>query len=83
MPYFKQSLDRFNYFLNLDEYKKDGKSLEGIDTIEIKHLSYWYDNTEKPALDNICMTINSGDKIGIIGQVGSGKTLNEYYSRVL
>ena len=74
MPYFKQSLDRFNYFLNLDEYKKDGKSLEGIDTIEIKHLSYWYDNTEKPALDNICMTINSGDKIGIIGQVGSGKT---------
>ena len=74
MPYLKQSLDRFNYFLNLDEYKKYGKSLEKIDTIEIKHLSYWYDNTEKPALDNICMTINSGDKIGIIGQVGSGKT---------
>ena len=74
MPYLKQSLDRFNYFLNLDEYKKDGKSLEKIDTIEVKHLSYWYDNTEKPALDNINMTINNGDKIGIIGQVGSGKT---------
>ena len=74
MPYLKQSLDRFNYFLNLDEYKKDGKSLEKINTIEVKHLSYWYDNTEKPALDNINMTINNGDKIGIIGQVGSGKT---------
>ena len=74
MPYLKQSLDRFNYFLNLDEYKKDGKSLEKIYTIEVKHLSYWYDNTEKPALDNINMTINNGDKIGIIGQVGSGKT---------
>ena len=74
MPYLKQSLDRFNYFLNLDEYKKDGKSLEKINTIEIKHLSYWYDNTEKPALDNINMIINNGDKIGIIGQVGSGKT---------
>ena len=74
MPYLKQSLDRFNYFLNLDEYKKDGKSLEKIDTIEVKHLSYWYDNTEKPALDNINMTIHNGDKIGIIGQVGSGKT---------
>ena len=74
MPYLKQSLDRFNYFLNLDEYKKDGKSLEKIDTIEVKYLSYWYDNTEKPALDNINMTINNGDKIGIIGQVGSGKT---------
>lgn len=74
MPYWKQSLDRFNYFLNLDEYKKDGKSLERIDTIEIKHLSYWYDDTEKPALDNINMMIKHGDKIGIIGQVGSGKT---------
>ena len=74
MPYMKQSLNRFNYFLNLDEYKKDGKSLEKIDTIEVKHLSYWYDNTEKPALDNINMIINNGDKIGIIGQVGSGKT---------
>ena len=74
MPYMKQSLNRFNYFLNLDEYKKDGKSLEKINTIEVKHLSYWYDNTEKPALDNINMIINNGDKIGIIGQVGSGKT---------
>ena len=74
MPYMKQSLNRFNYFLNLDEYKKDGKSLEEINTIEVKHLSYWYDNTEKPALDNINMTIHNGDKIGIIGQVGSGKT---------
>lgn len=74
MPYLKQSLDRFNYFLNLDEYKKEGKSLTKINTIEIKHLSYWYDNTEKPALANINMTIHNGDKIGIIGQVGSGKT---------
>ena len=74
MPYLKQSLDRFNYFLNLDEYKKEGKSLTKINTIEIKHLSYWYDNSEKPALDNINMTIHNGDKIGIIGQVGSGKT---------
>ena len=74
MPYLKQALDRFNYFLNLDEYKKDGKSLEKIDIMEIKHLSYWYHDTEKPVLDNINMTINHGDKIGIIGQVGSGKT---------
>ncbi len=74
MPYLKQSLDRFDYFLNLDEYKKDGKSLDRINTIEVKHLSYWYDNTESPVLENINMIINKGDKIGIIGQVGSGKT---------
>ncbi len=74
MPYLKQSLDRFDYFLNLDEYKKDGKSLDRINTIEVKHLSYWYDSTGNPVLENINMIINKGDKIGIIGQVGSGKT---------
>ena len=74
LPYFKQAMNRFDYFLNLDEYKKDGKTLEKIDTIEIHHLSYWYTHEEKPALDNINMTIHHGEKIGIIGQVGSGKT---------
>ena len=74
LPYFKQAMNRFDYFLNLDEYKKDGKPLEKIDTIEIHHLSYWYTHEEKPALDNINMTIHHGGKIGIIGQVGSGKT---------
>ena len=38
MPYLKQSLDRFHYFLSLDEYKKNGKSLEKVNTIEINHL---------------------------------------------
>lgn len=74
MPYLKQSLNRYNYFLNLDEYKKDGKELKEINKIEIKNLSYWYNLDEKPALNNISMTINKGDKIGIVGQVGSGKT---------
>lgn len=39
MPYLKQSLDRFDYFLNLDEYKKDGKSLDRIKDIR-KNISY-------------------------------------------
>ena len=74
MPYLRQSLNRFNYFLNLDEYANVGETLDKIETIEIKHLSYWYDNAKKPALDDINMIIHNGDKIGIVGQVGSGKT---------
>ena len=42
MPYWRQSLDRFNYFLNLDEYKKDGKSLEKIDTIDTEEEKQKY-----------------------------------------
>ena len=74
IPYYSQSINRFNYFLNLEEYSKEGEKLENIQSIEIKHLSYWYDNEEKPALKNINMTIEKGEKIGIIGQVGSGKS---------
>lgn len=74
LPYYKQSINRFNYFLNLEEYSKEGEELKQIEQIEIKHLSYWYNGEENPALKDINLTIKKGDKIGIIGQVGSGKT---------
>lgn len=74
IPYLSQSINRFNYFFNLEEYSKEGKELKHIKQIEIKHLSYWYNGEKNPALKDINMTIKKGDKIGIIGQVGSGKT---------
>lgn len=74
IAYFKQASNRFNYFFSLDSYKKDGRELKNVDKIEIKNLSYSYDNNENFAIKNINLTINKGEKIGIIGQVGSGKT---------
>lgn len=74
VPYYRQSINRFNYFLNIEEYQKEGKELKQIEKIEIKHLSYWYNGEKKPVLKDINMTIKKGEKIGIIGQVGSGKT---------
>lgn len=72
--YFKQASKRFNYFFNLETYKKEGKKLGNIEKLEIKNLSYSYEDNENLALDNINLTIEKGEKIGIIGQVGSGKT---------
>lgn len=71
---FKIASRRFNYFFGLDTYKKEGKRLKTVDKIEIKNLCYSYKCDGKLAIDNINMTINSGDKIGIVGKVGSGKT---------
>lgn len=71
---FKIASRRFNYFFGLETYKKEGKKLEKIDKIEIKNLSYSYENNENLAINNINMTINNGEKIGIVGKVGSGKT---------
>lgn len=74
MPYLKQSINRFNYFFNLEQLPKDGKKLEQINKIDINHLSYWYNDEKNPSLRDINMTIKKGEKIGIIGEVGSGKT---------
>lgn len=73
MGYYKQARKRYNYFYNLDTYSKKGKELKQIEKIELKDLNYSYDGKIK-VLNNINMTIHKGDKIGIIGQVGSGKT---------
>lgn len=71
---FKIASKRFNYFFGLETYKKDGKKLDRIDKIEIKNLCYSYENNGKLALENINMIINGGEKIGVVGKVGSGKT---------
>lgn len=71
---FKIASRRYNYFFALDTYKKEGKKIDKIDKIEIKNLCYSYGSDEKLAIDNINMTINKGEKIGIVGKVGSGKT---------
>jgi len=74
IAYFKQASRRFNYFFNLNTYKKDGKILKEINQIEINNLSYSYEENENYAIKDINLTIRKGEKIGIIGQVGSGKT---------
>lgn len=71
---FKIAKRRFNYFFGLDTYKKEGKRLEKIDKIEIRNLSYSYEENGNLAINNVNMTINKGEKIGIVGKVGSGKT---------
>ncbi len=74
LAYYKQAKKRYNYFFNLEDYHKEGKDLEEIKEIEVNHLSYCYGKKANPALQDISMKIKQGQKIGIVGQVGSGKT---------
>lgn len=45
------------------------------DIIEFKNLSFSYDGTEKYILEDINLKIKRGENIGIIGGIGSGKTI--------
>lgn len=73
IAYFKQSTKRYNYFFSLEPYKRNGKKLNKIKSIKLTNLSYSYDGKYN-VLKNINIDIKKGEKIGIIGQVGSGKT---------
>ena len=42
--------------------------------IEFRNVSFSYPNTNEPVLKDVSLTIERGEKVGIIGRIGSGKT---------
>ena len=42
--------------------------------IKVEDFSYWYPNTEKPALRNLNLKINQGERILVVGPSGCGKS---------
>src|SRR3989344_3243820 len=45
-----------------------------VNTVEIRNLSFSYGGTEKRVLNNLDLTIKRGEKIGLVGASGHGKT---------
>jgi ATP-binding cassette subfamily C protein LapB len=43
-------------------------------SIEFKDVTFTYPNESKPILENISFTIKPGERVGLIGKMGSGKT---------
>ena len=56
---------------HLPEQEQAGLFRQGI---RASGLSYRYPGADSPALDNVSFEIKPGQSIGILGQVGSGKT---------
>lgn len=42
--------------------------------LELKNMTFGYEGQEKPALTNVNLTVNVGEKIAIVGHNGAGKT---------
>ena len=59
-------------FENCD--KKDVKTINNWNTININNLSFKYPNSSNAAINNISLTIKKGQKIAIVGVNGAGKT---------
>ncbi|MCP3952191.1 MAG: type I secretion system permease/ATPase [Desulfobacterales bacterium] len=74
----KTALQSLNAFMELEterpEEKKFIRRPDFKGEIEFKNVSFSYPDEEKKALTNVTLHIKPGERVGIIGQVGSGKS---------
>jgi len=74
----KTALGSLNELMAKGEERPDGKRFirrpEFKGEIEFKNVFFTYPNEEKQALRNVSFKIMAGERVGIIGPVGSGKS---------
>ncbi len=77
----KEALAQLDELMKKDVERPAGKHFiakpEMTGHIEFKDVVFHYPNQTVPALNHMNFTINPGDRVGIIGAVGSGKTTLE------
>lgn len=73
----KASLKRVSNFLDSEEVK-DPENAEAIENvrgqISFKNFTFAYPDTERPVLEGVTVDIKAGEKVGVVGKVGCGKT---------
>jgi ATP-binding cassette, subfamily C, bacterial LapB len=81
MTRYHQSIAAYqslNNIMKMDIERPDTKMFLPLSSInggvEFKNVCFAYPNQSGTALNNISFKINPGEKVGIIGRVGSGKT---------
>ena len=76
IPRVLVSFKRINEVLNEEvSIQNRGKiKLESLESIEFKSVNFRYENAKGDMLKDISFRISKGEKVGIIGSSGSGKT---------
>ena len=75
---YNMSRNLMSLISNIEEKNKfpefDPKRIIKLESLQLVNVSYKYPKSQKYVLKNINLTINKGDKIGIIGETGAGKS---------
>lgn len=74
----KTALSRISEFLDEDEDIQNPKNATILNNIKGKitfnNFSFSYPKTSLHSLENVSLTINPGELVGVVGKIGSGKT---------
>jgi ABC-type multidrug transport system fused ATPase/permease subunit len=62
------------YYNKKNEQEQPSVPVHFNDKVEFRNVSYQYEDSKKQVLTDCNLTINKGDKIGIIGKSGAGKS---------
>lgn len=60
--------------IRIKNIKSTAEPLSFSDKIEVRNLSFRFDNGTNDTIQNLNLTINKGEKVGINGESGAGKT---------
>lgn len=71
------SAARINEVFAVTPSDKEGEGAEQKENslaIDIKNLTFYYENSPVPSLEDITLSVQRGESVGILGGTGSGKT---------
>lgn len=71
----EQAIDKFDKLLDYQpiNYKHESTRVNKFD-IEFRNVSFTYEGTNKPAVNNISFKIDEGETVALVGASGGGKT---------
>lgn len=69
------SMDRILTLLEQEpEPVQPQQSVQGTGHLEVRHLLFRYPTSAQPALDDLSLVLPAGGSLGVVGEVGSGKS---------
>jgi len=70
----QSSLEKLHKLHQMEGEEEGGAVMEAAGDIELKDVWLSYDSSETYALKRVTLTVREGERIGIVGLTGSGKT---------